>query len=79
MENDSHVQEFEELKKKSTADNRTIMNLKDKLKEFQEQHLENQENRDKLARLYELGIIDSEGDYIIKRNDDIIEEEEEKE
>ena len=51
------------------------MDLKDKLKEFQEQHIEDEDNRDKLARLYELGIIDSNGDYIFKRNDDLIEEE----
>ena len=48
------------------------MDLKDKLKESQEQHIEVEDNRDKPARLYELGIIDSNGDYIVKRYDDLI-------
>ena len=75
IEQDNDGKEFEELKKIFT-DYRTIMDLKDKLKEFQEQHIEDEDNRDKLSRLYELRIIDSNGDYIVKRNDDLIEEEE---
>ena len=76
IEQDNNDNEFEELKKKSFTDYRTIMDLKDKLKEFQEQHIEVEDNRDKFARLYKLGIIDLNGDYIAKRNDDLIEEEE---
>ena len=76
MEQNNHDQEFELLKKKSIAENRTIMNLKDKLQESREQILENHKNRDKLVRLYELGVIDSNGDYIFKRNYDLIDEEE---
>ena len=75
IEQDNHNKEFEKLKKKLSTDYRTIIDLKDKLKEFQEQHIEDENNRDKLAWLYELVIIDSNGDYTVKRNDDLIEEE----
>ena len=52
------------------------MNLKDKLHEFQDQNLESKDNRDKLVHLYELGVIYSNGDYIFKRNYNLIDEEE---
>ena len=54
----------------------TIMNLKEKLTNFQDKHLENENNREKLSRLYELGIIDSDGEYVPKINDDQINEDE---
>ena len=47
-----------------------VHNLKMKLQEFEQQSVELLENQDKLARLYEIGIIDSKGDYIIYKPED---------
>ena len=52
------------------------MNLKEMLTDFQDKHLENENDRKKLSRLYELGIIDSDGEYVPKINDDQINEDE---
>ena len=52
------------------------MNLKEKQTDFQDKHLENENNRERLSRLYELEIIDSDGEYVPKINDDQINEDE---
>ena len=52
------------------------MNLKEKLTNFQDKQLENENSREKLLRLYELEIIDSDGEYVLKINDDQINEDE---
>ena len=47
-----------------------VKNLKKQLQEIEEQRKELLESQDKLARLFEMGIIDSRGDYIPYKPDD---------
>ena len=64
MESDVNKEEYKELKDKSLKDAETIKELKEKLNEFQDLALDNAENIGKLARLFDLGVIDKDGEYI---------------
>ena len=58
------------LRKENEAKDEAVHNLKIKLQEFEQQREELLENQDKLARLYEMRIIDSKGDYIPYKPED---------
>ena len=64
MESDVNKEEYKELKDKSLKDAETIKELKEKLNEFQDLALDSAENIGKLARLFDLGVIDKDGEYI---------------
>ena len=52
------------------AKTEAVQNLKTQLQDIEHQRLELLESQDKLARLYEMRIIDSKGDYIPYKPDE---------
>ena len=58
------------LKKDNEAKTEAVRNLKMKLQDIEHQRLELLESQDKLARLYEMGVIDSKGYYIPYKPDE---------
>ena len=70
IEEDKDDGRITRLRKENEAKDEAVHNLKIKLQEFEQQRVELLENQDKLARLYEMGIIDSKGDYIPYKPED---------
>ena len=62
--------EYHDLKMQNTEHLSTIEELKKKLEGFEQLHLENVDNLNKLARLFDMGIIDREGEYTSNKIDD---------
>ena len=62
--------EYYDLKIQNTEHLSTIEELKKKLEGFEQLHLKNADNLSKLARLFDMGIIDREGEYTGNKIDD---------
>ena len=58
------MQDLTKLTKDNALMDQKIFNLLSKIKEFEKQNLKMIENENKFAKLYELGIIDSNHDYV---------------
>ena len=52
------------LEKQISIKDREIQKMKNQIQEFEDQKLDFIHSQDKLDKLYQLGIIDSAGDYI---------------
>ena len=64
MERDEYDKNYNELEKDSKKKDKTIRDLIEKVVQFEEVKLKWDESQEKLGKLYELGVIDSQGDYI---------------
>ena len=63
------MKEEEEFKEIICDKDLTIQKLKVKVDNFEELSLENDKNSAMLAKLYNAGVIDGEGELVIKKND----------
>ena len=68
IEKDSNEEELKELKKINEMNERTIAMLNNKLDKYGEDEIENKDNLAKLSKLYEMGVINEDGEYIDSRN-----------
>ena len=66
MERDAQTAAEQKLKDELEEQYHTIMSLKQKLSDFEDDHIRDKENLDKLDRLYQMGIIDIHGDPVAK-------------
>ena len=57
-------EEFEELKEIKGKNEITIVSLNKKLDEYHQMEIDNKDNLAKLSKLYELGVVNEEGEYI---------------
>ena len=64
MERDEYDKNYNELEKNSKKKDKTIRDLIEKVVQFEEVKLKWDESQEKLGKLYELGVIDSQGDCI---------------
>ena len=69
MSNEDNKEEWEQLKEQALKDSETIKDLKEKLIEFEDIMMDHTENLEKPHRLYDLGVIIKEGDYIQHRDE----------
>jgi ABC-type transport system involved in cytochrome bd biosynthesis fused ATPase/permease subunit len=70
IEKDQKEQEFEDLKIANEEQQNAIQELKDKVLKFEDVSLRYEENSEKLGKLFELGIIDADGNPIMKENEE---------
>ena len=59
-----------ELKRANKEKEKAIEELKDQIEEFEKLKMNYFEDRSKLSKLYEMGVIDSKGDYVPYHPDD---------
>ena len=64
------MNEEEEFKEMICDKDLIIQELKAKVNDFEDLSLENDKNSALLAKLYDAGIIDEEGELVIKKNDE---------
>jgi uncharacterized protein (DUF342 family) len=64
MEQEEDKEEFKQLKNINEKNEEIIGDLKKKLQDFEDVQIESERNSVKLAKLYELGVVNSTGDYI---------------
>ena len=64
MEEDKLDDKLEIIQKISNQKDKTISDLRSRIYEFEDQIQALLEDQDKLTRLYEMGIIDGNGEYI---------------
>ena len=57
---------YDKMELDSMMKNKNILAMEMKINEYKESALKNDENLQKLSKLYELGIIDKEGEQITK-------------
>ena len=58
------MENVNKLTKENDIMDKKVVELSAKIREFERQKLKHIENENKLANLYELGVIDSAGDFI---------------
>ena len=63
MEKSQHEEKYEELKRIKEKNDRTIQELNNKLEDYQQMEIDNNENISKLSKLYELGVVNEDGEY----------------
>ena len=70
---EQEAEEAKELKHKSETDetSHNIMSLKQKLDDYQQRDIMSREDSEKLAKLFDMGIIDEDGDPIKRPADDM--------
>ena len=59
-------EEFDQMELESMAKDEKILALEIKLAQYKDETLKNDENLQKLSKLYELGVIDENGELITK-------------
>ena len=64
MESDLKEEEFKELKEAERKSLKLIDDLKKSAYEYEELKVHNEENNIKLSKLFEMGVINDEGEYI---------------
>ena len=64
IEENKNDEKVELLSKQNKQKEQTIEKLKEMIQKFELERLELIEDQDKLARLYELGVIDSKGESV---------------
>jgi flagellin-specific chaperone FliS len=66
MEKDEEKEKIEEIKKENEKAKNIINKLNRKLDDYEDINLQNKEAHDKLSKLYDLGVIDSDGKFILE-------------
>jgi hypothetical protein len=69
MEKSEKEKEYDDLKELKKKNKKAIEDLKRKLSEFEGLQLECEENNSKLSKLFELGVVNANGDYIGDKDD----------
>jgi demethoxyubiquinone hydroxylase (CLK1/Coq7/Cat5 family) len=64
MEEDKNKDEIKDLKELSDKKEEEIVKLEREIQAFRDQELDHQDNAEKLHRLYQLGIIDKDGEPV---------------
>ena len=69
IESDFKEDEYKELKRMKDKTDEKINNLMNELENFKELQKDHSNNIEKLSKLYELGIVNEEGEYIEKEKE----------
>ena len=70
MEKDNKEEEYKELKKNEQISIGLINDLKQKAFKYEQLKIDKQENLEKLCKLYEMGVINEDGEFIYQNDEE---------